>query len=866
MTTRGFVIDMFSACLNTRLLYLWFVLLLAGSFLGLARVSRAEKSSKTDPEPTFNRDIAPLVYNNCTICHRPGESAPFNLLSYPDVRKRGSQIASVIESGYMPPWLPAPGKPKFVGERHLSGREKDLFRRWVDAGMPEGKPGDLPDPPRWIQGWQIGKPDMVVEMPEPYTLPADGIDIYRNFVIPVSIDRTRYVRAVEIRPDNKRIVHHGRMMVDATNESRYQDSLDNEPGFDGMEGIESARSPSGHFIGWTPGRTPGMGEQKTAWKLDPGTDLVLQLHMVPTGKPEPVRVRVGLYFTDQRPPIMPLILNLFNKSIDIPPETADYPVKAEYRLPVDVEVYTVYPHAHYLGKVLMGYAILPNGEERTLIDIDNWDFNWQGEYQYVAPVTLPRGTVIHMDYIYDNSSENMRNPSYPPRRVISGPRSEDEMADLILQVMTRSNKERTILAYSTVNEQQKETLEGVNYFLSANPDDTEFLMIKGEMLKRMDLPDEAIAPLQKALKIDADLQAAHAILGRVYRSLGDHQASLYHFHEVLRIEPDDALEHLDMGRAYLDSGASLDEAIHHLRKAIEMRPDFFRAHKFLGAAFAGKRKYDQSIRSFRKALEIRPGDRETRVELCSNMINAGYLDQAIRELMLGLEDYPLDWRFPVKLGSVMAMRGELPAAVNYFQNSIQLEPSTEAYMGLGMARSEQDHDQDALDAFQEALEMNMDVPEAIQDLIGLMRRAGELDQAVRCLEKIIESDPRNLNVRRALGDLYVEKKNGRAAYEQFQAASEIAPESVEALHRLASLIRLSNQPGKAIPIYERILKLRWDYAPAHHELGTILSRQGDHRDAIMHFEAALEIKPDFKVAREDLEQTRKILQQPTSSP
>jgi hypothetical protein len=177
------------------------------------------------PSPSFSRDIAPIMIEHCANCHRPGESGPFHLLTYDDVRKRGRQIAQVTRSGYMPPWLPDPGyAPAFVGERYLTPDQIGTIQNWVRDGMPEGDPADLPPEPEWPAGWQLGEPDLVVEMSEAYTLPAEGFDIFRNFVIPVPPDRPRWVRTVELRPGNAKIVHHAVMMIDRTQSSRRYDA------------------------------------------------------------------------------------------------------------------------------------------------------------------------------------------------------------------------------------------------------------------------------------------------------------------------------------------------------------------------------------------------------------------------------------------------------------------------------------------------------------------------------------------------------------------------------------------------------------------------------------------------------------------
>ena len=265
------------------------VLLAAGVGVWLRMESSSNSADVDRLSPsdtlTFNKDIAPIVFNHCVTCHRPGESAPFHLLSYEDVKTHAEQVTEVTSSGFMPPWLPEPGYGKFVGERRLSRREIDIIRQWVEEGVAEGDPADLPTLPQWNDGWQLGQPNLVVTLPEPFTLPGEGTDIYHNFVLPIPVSKMRYVKAVELRPGNKRIVYHAIMLIDRTGMTRQLDEKDPGPGFAGMI-VEHAEHPDGYFLGWTPGKVPDAGSHGMSWRLYPGTDLVLQLHMVPTGKPE----------------------------------------------------------------------------------------------------------------------------------------------------------------------------------------------------------------------------------------------------------------------------------------------------------------------------------------------------------------------------------------------------------------------------------------------------------------------------------------------------------------------------------------------------------------------------------------------------
>ena len=344
-------------------------------------------------EPTFTRDVAPILYRHCSNCHRPGESAPFDLLTYRDAQQRDKQIAMVTASRFMPPWLPAEDGPAFTGARGLSREQIELLQRWYKNGSPEGDPADLPPMPEWTVGWQLGQPDLEIEPAETYTLPADGVDIFRNLIVPIPNERTRYVRTIDLRPGNSRIVHHAVMRVDRSRSSRLLDQRDPGPGYGGMEWGE-AQPPEGHFLGWTPGKVPYAGSDELAWVLEPGSDLIVQLHMLPTGKPEPIKPRIGLYFAEAPPSRRLDTVVLDVKDIDIPAGKRDHVVEESYDLPVAVEIVSAYPHAHYLGRELLGWAELPDGSRQTLIRIPDWDFNWQDQYRYVEPIRLPAGSRV----------------------------------------------------------------------------------------------------------------------------------------------------------------------------------------------------------------------------------------------------------------------------------------------------------------------------------------------------------------------------------------------------------------------------------------------------------------------------------------
>ena len=385
--------------------------------------------------PTFNKDIAPILYQNCATCHRPGEVAPFSLLTYQDAAKRASLIAVITQKCVMPPWKAEPGYGSFANERRLSDRQIALFRDWAKAGAPEGEPQDKPVPPAFPNGWQAGQPDKILTMRRQFEVPADGPDPYRCFVLPLDIDRDVYVSGLEFRPGNRRVVHHALVFLDSSGTARKLAAGSPDGGYPCFGG--PGFRPAGMIGGWAPGATPPAPSPELAQPVMKGADIVVQIHYHPSGKPEEDRSTLGLRFSG--PPTKGRVaIVLANPRIDIPPGDAHYVVKASVTMPQDVDLFGITPHAHYLGKDLKVEARLPDGTTRPLIWIKDWDFNWQGQYRYKEPVHLPKGTRIGFEYVYDNSDNNPRNPAHPPVRVRWGEETKDEMALVFLGVVLPS--------------------------------------------------------------------------------------------------------------------------------------------------------------------------------------------------------------------------------------------------------------------------------------------------------------------------------------------------------------------------------------------------------------------------------------------
>jgi hypothetical protein len=545
-------------------------------------VSRSGKKNQPEPEAaitgpvTYSNHIAPILFNECATCHRPGQAGPFDLLTYQDARKRAKDIARVTGERIMPPWLPVHGYNDFLSERRLSDQQIALIQRWVAEGAAEGNPAEMPPAPQFASGWQLGEPDLVVET-QPYTLAAEGKDIYFNFVTPIPTTATRFVSGVEFIPSN-RAVHHAFIDVDETRASRRQGSKLSPPGFYGMELPESAKMPGGQLLGWQPGKVAGLSS--IPWVLRTNTDLVLQLHMNPSGKPETIQPKVGFHFTDKAPTNSAFRVRLTSLQLDIPPGVSNYVSENSYTLPVDVQMVRVGGHAHYLCKEMQGYAILPNGEKKWLLYIKDWDFKWQGDYQYKEPVSLPKGSKVCLKFTYDNSTNNIRNPFSPPRRVLWGLSSTDEMGELYFQAMAKDTADYRTLAMDYSRYFANVSEEFYKHRIRINPADEEAHQRLGRSFAGKNQMNEAIAELMEAIRLNPSDDKAYFDLGSVYLRQGRGADAYTAFQNVIRLNPEDSQAFGSLGIICLQANR-LDEAREYLQSAIRLNPEDTLAAQYL---------------------------------------------------------------------------------------------------------------------------------------------------------------------------------------------------------------------------------------------------------------------------------------------
>jgi tetratricopeptide (TPR) repeat protein len=644
---------------------------------------------------TFNTDIAPIIDAHCAGCHRPGGGAPFTLLSYEDARRRAALIAQVTRSRYMPPWKPEPGFGEFSGERRLTDDQLALIQQWVEGGAPGGADGDVLARPGWSDGWRLGKPDLVVTMPEPYQLPADGRDIFRTFVIPIPPAAKRYVKGLEFRPGSAPVLHHATIKIDRTRSSRLLDDEDAAPGYDGGAGRDAA-FPDGHFLGWTPGQVPALLPDGMAWKLEPDSDLVLELHMMPTGKREPVQPSIGLYLTDQAPSRLSFILRLGSQSIDIPAGEKNYEVADTFVLPADVEIVGVQPHAHYLAREIKALARLPDGTTRWLLYIKDWDFRWQDVYRYRETLHLPKGTTLSMQYTYDNSAANPRNPNRPPERVTFGQTTSSEMGNLWIQVVTRNSGDLALLERDYAPKLLQGDIAGNEKMLELTPDDSRLHVDAAFLYLAASRTSDAIAHLEQAVRLAPDSPSSRYALGTMLLNQRKLAEARRQFIEAVRLKPDFSEAFNNLGVVNQAEG-KLDEAIAEYMKALRLQPTNVPARYNLGRARALQADFDGAIAEYRRVLSIRADDIDTLPSLASALASTGHLDEAIGHYRHALEVRPdlpsalvdLAWilatsnRADIRSPAEAVRLAERVAELTGHQNATVLETLAVAYAAAG---------------------------------------------------------------------------------------------------------------------------------------------------------------------------------------
>ena len=793
------------------------------------------RAADLDRPLTFNRDIAPIVFERCSGCHRPDESGPFDLLTYRDVKKRGAQIVRVTKSRFMPPWLPEPGVVEFHGDMRLSDVEVEAFARWWEQGATEGDSADLPPLPEFSSGWRLGKPDLILDLPQPYRLAAEGLDVFRNVLFPVPIKEERFADAIELRPGDSKVVHHAVLGIDKSGLARTLDEQDVEVGFGGMESVAS-QSIDGHFFGWTPGQTPSRLREGMSVRLRPGSDLVLQLHLIPSGKTEMVKPRIGLHFTDQARTQRPVILLLDSSKIDIPAGESEYVVEDTFQVPVDLDVLKIYPHAHYLGKEIQCYVDLPEGGRKWLVHITDWDFNWQRDYDYVEPVRVSAGSRLHMRWTFDNSADNPRNPSQPPRRVQLGLGSLDEMAQVILQVLTPTESGRLELLAAFFRHASTRTEGNSNALLSL-----------GGVLKEQGKFDESAKILRKALEINAGSMETRELLGRVLLAMNRSEEALEVFRSMLRVQPDFAGAHNLLGCALFELGRT-DDARPHLQKALESGHASANALFLLGklASDAGDNRRGEQL--FRESIRKRNDIADPWFGLGLLQIGRGEIGPAMASFDQAFATEPGTAATQVRVGLAFRKSKAYSEAEKIFRRAAKLEPNNadpvyqtgSLFLALGRMA-------EAATFLERAVALQSDHVEALGDLAALSARAQDFEKASTFYERVLVLRPDRIRARLSLAAIRERTGREREAvdlYKQIVQARPTTPEDqsmrFEAGALLSSLLCCS--ADESVRDEAHALEIATELARVSPENASVLQTLAAAHASVGQFEQAVRVQ------------------------
>jgi hypothetical protein len=382
------------------------------------------------PAVTFNKDVAPVLQKNCQGCHRPGEAAPFSLLTYEQARPWAKAMKEAVRMKKMPPWFAEPHYGKFSNDRSLPQKDADILAAWADAGAPEGDPKDLPASLHFVEGWSIPKPDVVFELPRAYPIPASGTIEYQKVIVPSGFTEDKWVQFAEARPDDRAHVHHMILFIREPESHWLRGAA--KPGEFFVapkvkdDTVDTSALPSDFLVGYAPGQPPEILPDGQAKLIKAGSDLVLEIHYTTNGKASTDRSKFGLVFAKEPPKERVLTLSATNGTFKIPPGDANYKVDATFELGTSVKLASLHPHMHGRGKDFEYRVVYPTGETETLLSVPHYNWHWQLWYNMAQPIVLPKGTKIECTAHFDNSPNNPDNAD-PTKEVTWGDQSWDEM-------------------------------------------------------------------------------------------------------------------------------------------------------------------------------------------------------------------------------------------------------------------------------------------------------------------------------------------------------------------------------------------------------------------------------------------------------
>ncbi len=379
--------------------------------------------------PTFNKDILPILENKCQGCHRPGEIGPMSLMNYSEARPWAKAIKAAVLTKKMPPWFADPRYGRFSNDRSMSPDEIELFAKWADGGAKEGNPKDAPAPKPFVAGWNIQKPDLVIDSPVETKIPAKGVVDYQYILVPLNFTEDKWVQMVEVRPETPSVVHHAVVFIREPESKWLRGEIEVGKAWEAPPKRRAAETFGGGsdiLAIYTPGMIPEVWRPGLAKKIRAGSDLIFQMHYTANGKDAVDRTKIGLVFSKEPPAERVLTLAAVNTMFAIPPGDPDYKVDAQAPHVNAGELLSFFPHMHLRGKAFEYRLVKPDGETETLLKVPKYDFNWQLSYRLAKPIVIEPGSRIEATAWFDNSPNNPENPD-PKATIRWGEQSWEEM-------------------------------------------------------------------------------------------------------------------------------------------------------------------------------------------------------------------------------------------------------------------------------------------------------------------------------------------------------------------------------------------------------------------------------------------------------
>jgi mono/diheme cytochrome c family protein len=407
------------------------VAIAAASPAALAQnATAATQNAAPHAAPTYSKDIAPILQKNCQSCHRPGEAAPFSMLTFAETKPWATAMKLAVQQKQMPPWFADPKYGHFSNNRALSDADIRTIIAWANAGAPEGDPKDLPPAVNWTQGWSIPKPDLVFQLPEPYKVPESGTVEYKYVIVPTGFTEDKWVQMAEVRPTDRSVVHHIIAYLREPGSNYFKDEpkgvFFEAPPAKEDEKKDTSALPSDFLVGYAPGQTPEIMQPGQGKLIKAGSDIVFEVHYTTTGKATEDQTKLGLIFTKEPPKERVLTMSAVNGTFAIPPNDPNYKVDATFDVLQNVKLSGVHPHMHTRGKDFEYRLVFPDGRTETILDVPHYNWHWQLWYTLADEIDLPKGTKIECTAHFDNSADNPENPD-PSKTVKWGQQNWDEM-------------------------------------------------------------------------------------------------------------------------------------------------------------------------------------------------------------------------------------------------------------------------------------------------------------------------------------------------------------------------------------------------------------------------------------------------------